>query len=380
MIHTGKTVRTLQAVAMTVGIALFLWSTGLPALFQFAEAASITNASDTLSNSGPSQSSVHTIAFTQPNGMTTGQIFVLEFASQFDLTSLVIGDISMTVGGNATNTAGAAAANTWGVVIGGDNSIAFETPTNIGVASSTEIVITIGDEAGTMIANPSATTSYAINIGQDTATTTAQDSGQVRVAIIDEVTVTASVDTTLEFVVNGVASGQTVNTSPTTTAAGTTNTTLPFGTLSADTSKTLAHDLQVTTNAYNGYTVSVTLSGPLQSGLGGVIDSFIDGADTAVPTAWTAPSELISDDKTWGHWGVTSDDFVTGRASEFSADAWAGLATSSPTIVMGNTGPADGTTAGVGAARIGYQVQTSPLQEAGTDYNTTLRYIATPTF
>jgi hypothetical protein len=365
---------------MTVGIALFLWSTGLPALFQFAEAASITNASDTLSNSGPSQSSVHTIAFTQPNGMTTGQIFVLEFASQFDLTSLVIGDISMTVGGNATNTAGAAAANTWGVVIGGDNSIAFETPTNIGVASSTEIVITIGDEAGTMIANPSATTSYAINIGQDTATTTAQDSGQVRVAIIDEVTVTASVDTTLEFVVNGVASGQTVNTSPTTTAAGTTNTTLPFGTLSADTSKTLAHDLQVTTNAYNGYTVSVTLSGPLQSGLGGVIDSFIDGADTAVPTAWTAPSELISDDKTWGHWGVTSDDFVTGRASEFSADAWAGLATSSPTIVMGNTGPADGTTAGVGAARIGYQVQTSPLQEAGTDYNTTLRYIATPTF
>ena len=47
---------------------------------------------------------------------------------------------------------------------------------------------------------------------------------------------------------------------------------------------------------------------------------------------------------------------------------------------MGNTGPADGTTAGIGAARIGYQVQISALQEAGDDYTTTLRYIATPTF
>ncbi len=47
---------------------------------------------------------------------------------------------------------------------------------------------------------------------------------------------------------------------------------------------------------------------------------------------------------------------------------------------MGHTGVADGLTAGIGTARIGYQVQISALQEAGDDYSTELRYIATPTF
>ncbi len=64
MIHTVRAVRTLQAVAMTVVIAVFLWSTGLPTIFRFAEASSITSASDTLSNSAPGLVSNHTIAFT----------------------------------------------------------------------------------------------------------------------------------------------------------------------------------------------------------------------------------------------------------------------------------------------------------------------------
>jgi hypothetical protein len=47
---------------------------------------------------------------------------------------------------------------------------------------------------------------------------------------------------------------------------------------------------------------------------------------------------------------------------------------------MGHTGPSDGFTAGQGATRVGYQIEISALQEAGDDYSTTLRYIATPTF
>jgi hypothetical protein len=366
---------------MTVGVALFLWSTGLPTLFHFAEAASITNASDTLSNSAPSQTSVHTIAFTQPNGMSQGQIFVIEFDSNFDLSGLVDEtDVTMTVGGSGATIGATPGVGQWGVVIGGDNSIAFTTPTDGGVASSTEIIVTVGDEAGgQLVTNPSATTSYPINIGTDSATTTSQDSGQVRVAIIDEVLVTASVDTTLQFEVSGVGSAQAVN--GTTTTGASTNLTLPFGTLSANTIETLAHDLNVTTNAANGYSVTVALSGDLQSSTGAIIDSFIDGADTSVPAAWQSPGTLIANDKTWGHWGITSDDFLnTGRASEFSSNAWAGIATTSPVAIMGHNAVADGSTAGIGSARIGYQIETSALQEAGTDYNTTLRYIATPTF
>jgi hypothetical protein len=381
MIHTERTVRTLQAVAMTVGLAVFLWSTGLPALFRQAEAASIANASDTITTSAPSQGAVHTIAFEMPNGMVANQTFELRFETGFDLTGLNIGDISMTVDGSATTTAGSNGAGIWGVATNTPTGqdITFTAPTDYGVASSGPLVLTIGDVAGTLIVNPSATSSYYIDIGGGAST--AQDTGQVRVAIIDEVVVSASVDTSLTFTVIGVVDGQSVNNSPTSTAATTTPTTLPFGTLTVDQSSTLAHDLTVATNAVNGYSVTVSLSGPLNdSTTGAIIDSFIDGADTAIPTTWVSPSADINDDKTFGHWGITSEDATTTRTDEFDSDEWGGIATSSPTVIMGHTGPADEVTQGVGAARIGYQIEISALQEASDDYNTTLRYIATPTF
>jgi hypothetical protein len=387
MIHTEKTVRTLQAVALSVGLALFLWSTGLPTLFHFAEAAAISNASDTLVSSAPSASTNHTIVFTLPNGATASSSIALTFDALFTIGGLVEDDVDIDVGGVASGTiSGGPDATNWGVSWSG-NVLTLVTPTGATgvVASSTEITVRIGSNAvdsGTgsgQITNPSATSSYPIDIDGG-ASDPIQDSGQVRVAIIDEVIVSASIDTSLTFSVAGVVDGATVNTSPTTTVATTTPTTLPFGTLTVDSSDTLAHDLTVGTNALNGYSVAVALSGPLESTLSGVIDSFVDGADTAIPAPWQSPGGTLADDKTWGHWGVTSDDLVAGRANEFGADQWAGLATSSPTIVMGHTGPADESTAGIGTARVGYQAEISALQEAGDDYSTTLRYIVTPLF
>ncbi|MCR4286185.1 MAG: hypothetical protein NUW00_04795 [Candidatus Kaiserbacteria bacterium] len=379
MIHTEKTVRTLQAVAMSVGLALFLWSTGLPALLLQAEAASITNASDTLSNSAPSVTSNHTIAFTTLNGMTIGQNFTVTFASQFDTSAVTINDVDLSVAAaDQTIVDGASVAGQWGVAGLGTDAITFTTPTDAGVGSSTAIVVKIGSNAtgGTIrIVNPSATTSYAIDVAG-----TMQDSGQMRVAIVDQVTVSASVDTSLTFSVTGVNPLQTVNGSPTTTIATSTPTTLPFGTLPVGTSRTLAHDLTVATNASQGYTVTIQQTGDLQSTTGATIDGFIDGADTATPTAWQGPATLIANPDTYGHWGITSEDYAsTSRAVEFSSDTWVSGSTT-PIAVMGHDGPADGLTAGSGATRVGYQVQISALQEAGDDYTTTLRYVATPTF
>ncbi|MCD5381712.1 MAG: hypothetical protein LR017_00165 [Candidatus Pacebacteria bacterium] len=254
----------------------------------------------------------------------------------------------------------------------------------MGVASSTEITIRIGTNAvdsGTgsnQITNPSATSSYAIDIGKGASTM--QDSGQVRVAIIDEVTVTASVDTSLTFTVSGVGSGATVNSSPTTTAAATTNTTLPFGTLVDGVSKTLAQDLSVATNADNGFVVTVEQTGELQSSTGADINGFVDGSYTTTPTAWQSPSGTIGSLDTYGHWGLTSDDAVTpSRAAAFGANQWVSGSTT-PIIIMEHTGPSDGLISGEGANRIGYQIEITALQEAGDDYTTTLRYVATPTF
>jgi hypothetical protein len=381
MIHTVKTVRTLQAVAMTVGLAVLLWSTGIPSLFRSAEASSVTDASDTITTSKPSTVADHTIVFTTPNGLSIGQNLTLTFEGTFTMGTVGEDDIDILFNGVSSSTAAASANGVWGVDVTG-SVITFDTPLDGGVPSSTVVTIRIGENAvdfGTganQITNPSATTtSHKIDIGG-----TMQDSGQVRVAIVDEVLVTANVDTSLSFTVSGVTSGQAVNSSPTTTIAESTSVTLPFGTLPIGVSRVLAHDLAVSTNAKNGYTVTVEESTPLQTPTGATIDGFIDGSDTNTPTAWQGPAGLIADPDSWGHWGITSSDHATtSRVVEFSSDTWVAPSTT-PIIVMGHDGVADGAAAGIGTARIGYQVQISALQEAGDDYSTTLRYIATPTF
>jgi hypothetical protein len=381
MSYTAHTVRTLQAVAMTVAIALFLWSTGLTSLFQLAEASSITSASDTLSNSAPSSVSDHTIAFTSPNGMNAGQTITVTFPAQFTIPGLLNDtDIDLTASGTEQVVAATNGSNQWGAVFAGQ-VLTLTSPSNVGQASNTPFVIQIGYNAtfgstgDQRITNPSSTTtSYAIDIAGSMP-----DSGQIRVAIVDQVQVSASVDTSLTFTVSGVASGATVNSSPTTTSTTTTSNAIPFGLLAPNVSKTAAHDLSVTTNASNGYTVTVEQTGALRSSTGAIIDGFVDGSDTTTPTAWQAPGAVINNTLTYGHWGLTSTDTDTPRSLEFGSDQWV-AGTTTPVIVMGHTGPADGSTAGVGAARVGYQIQISALQEAGDDYTTTLRYIATPTF
>ncbi len=380
MIHTAKTVGILQAVAMTVGVALFLWSTGLPTIFRTAEAASITDASDTLSNSAPSLASNHTIAFESPNGMLAGQTIQIIFPVEFTVPSLGVEDFDLTASGTEQTLAGSNGTNIWGVSTS-SQTITFTSPSNVGQASATPFVIEIGTHAASggtgnsQITNPAATTSYAIDIAGSMP-----DSGQVRVAIIDQVTVTASVDTSLTFTVSGVNPGLTVNGSATTTSATTTSTALPFGTLPIGPSRMLAHDIAVVTNASAGYTVTVAQTGPLQSTTGATIDGFINGSDTNTPTAWQGPSGLIADPDTYGHWALTSDDAtITARTAQFGSDQWVAPSTT-PIAIMGHTGPSDGTTSGSGAARIGYQAAISALQEAGDDYTTTLRYVVTPVF
>lgn len=375
MLRTASTVRMLQVLSLVLSVAVVLWATGFPGTFRLAEAAAVTNASDTLSDSAPSELSNHTIEFTTPNGLVSGQTIVLTFdgAFTFPVAGFDFNDIDL-----ATTTdevlGAAAGANTWGVATT-SNTITLTTPTNYGVASATAITIEIGSNAtfgatgNSRITNPSATSSYPIGI------TAGQDSGEVLVAIIENVTVSASIETVFDFTIAGVASGQTVNSSPTTTATGTTPTTLPFGTVTQGTSKTLAHDLSITTNAANGFSVTVEQSANLQSSTGADIDGFINGAYTNTPTAWTGPSAVIGSENTYGHWGVTSDD------SDFSAtpDRWVAASTT-PRVIFSNNTVSNGTGVGQGTTRVGYQIQISPLQEAGNDYTTTLTYIATPTF
>lgn len=380
MIHTVKAVRTLQTVACFLGLALLLWSLGIPTSVYNADAANLTSVSDTLSDSDRGVVSNHTVRFTTPNGILTTQTVVVTFPGAFTLPSgLDFNDIDVTLNGSQVTLAGSPSGVTWGVATT-TSTIVFTTSTSSGAvaASGTVIAIYVGTNAvtggtgNTQLINPAAAGSYEIDIGGSMV-----DSGSTRVAIIDDVDVTANVDTTFTFTIAGVANGQSVNGSPTTTSTTTTATTLPFESLSANTSKVLAQDLTVTTNASNGFVVTVTQSQNLLSSTGADIDGFANGNYNNTPIAWSSPTATIANENSWGHWGLTSEDDL--NSNEFGTDLWV-AASSTPRQVFQHPTSSNGVSDNIGRTRVGYQAQVSALQEAGDDYSTTLTYVATPTF
>jgi hypothetical protein len=367
----------LQAIAIVASLAVLLWSLGLPSL-RFADAANLTTVSDTLSDSAKNASSTHTISFSTPTGVATNEYATVTMPSGFTgVDQITASDITMTIDGDGAQTVGAncTASDVGFTAIGQD--LVFELcafgSTAIGVNGTTTIVI--GSDSGNRITNPSPSQesfSYEVSIAAG-----ASDSGATRIVILDTVTVTASVDTIFTFAVSGTAAGTSMNGD--TSSGDTTTTTIPFGTLSDGNATTAAQLLTVNTNAANGYSVSVQIDGPLESSTGATIDGFANGATTDDPDTWTPPSGTLGSPNTYGHWGVTSDDSSTSRTIEFASQEYIGV-TTTPRVVMSNTGPAAGEGVGVGTTTVGYKIEISALQEAGDDYSTTLTYIATPTF
>lgn len=369
---------TMQSgIATLTAIALVLWAVGAH-MFTVAEGANLTYVKDTLTDSHPSSLSNHTLEFLSPGALSGGNTITVTFPSAFTGTSSVtVGDVDLEIGGvDETLVAGVPGAAQWGFAWSGA-TMTLTAGGSESLAANATATIKIGSNAngGTMrLINPSATSSYEITL------TAATNTAQTRVAIIENVLVTANVDTILTFIVYGTSTGTTVNGSPTTTATNTTSITLPFGTLAPNVSKTLAQDLTLATNAIHGYVVTVEQDQNLLSSTGADIDGFIDGAYTNTPAAWVAPTNNIAQENTWGHWGLTTTDTsLLGAGTDFAANQWVAASTT-PRAIMAHNGPADGTTQSIGRATVGYQAQISALQEAGDDYNTTLTYIATPTF
>ena len=96
MFRTENSVGMLKAIAMIAGLAILLWSLGLPSL-RFADAANITSVSDRLTDSAPSAVSDHDVSFTIPStgpGVANGQTIVINFTS-FDSTGVDATDIDL---------------------------------------------------------------------------------------------------------------------------------------------------------------------------------------------------------------------------------------------------------------------------------------------
>jgi hypothetical protein len=383
MHRTSNTFSVLQAIAATVAFALILWATGAPS-FRFAEAAAVSDFSNTLSTSEPSVGANHTIEFVSPNGIGITQSIVLTFeAGSFDLSTIGPEDIDILENGTPESIGGQWSVSTT------SNTITIQSNGVASIAGGATTTILIGLHAtngsdspatpNSQIVNPTAG-SYEIDVSAGAT----PDTGETRVAIVDTVTVTAAVDTQFNFTVAGVATGEEVNTADTTTGSTTANT-IPFGELEIGTASTAAQDLIVVTNAANGFVVTVVTDQQLTATNGADIDGFRNGNYDETPVAWESPSESIGDENTWGHWGITTNDPTIGESLTDDFNTGSGgdrfvSASTTPVEVFRHDGPTDGTTTGEGTTRVGYKVQITALQEAASDYTATLTYVATPVF
>ena len=380
MIRASNTFSVLQATAAIVAFAIILWSLGVPSL-RFAEAANVTTFSDTLSDSAPSAVSNHTIEFVTPTGLVGGEIISITFPAGFTgIAGLDFNDLDLSVNGSDEDLAAAAATTDWGVNASGP-TIDIESGTDtIGAGATVTIEIgtnaTNGATGDTQITNPATSTSYEIEV--DVA---GNDTGSTRVAIVDTVTVSASVDTLFTFEVTGVTSGTLVNTADS-TGGDTTATEIPFGELLADTASTAAQNLEVSTNAANGFVVTVQTDQQLSSANGADIDGFRNGNYDATPVAWESPGVTPGNENEYGHWGISSSDttLTAGLSDLYSGGDSFVSASTTPVEVFRHDGSSDGSVAGEGTAQVIYKVEISALQEAANDYTATLTYVATPVF
>lgn len=223
------------------------------------------------------------------------------------------------------------------------------------------------------------------------------DSVDIKVVLIEAVRVTATVESSLSFTIAGRSSGSTSCGQ----AANITTTvySVPFGSLSAaNTFTNGAHDLEVSTNAADGY--SVTVGANDQMGLAGVActgdvgeannciqDTICDSpacdhTSTNVNDWETAGNNGLgyslesSDgnnnaeweyDGTSGNCDGTGEDFCAAQFAD-SEDGQTGQQ------IMSDNGPVDSEN-----IYICYRISISGTQPAGNYYNT-LTYIATPQF
>ncbi len=364
-------------------VALIVWSLGLPGILIHAEAAQLTNLSDTLSTSKPGVASDHDIQFTTPTGVPAdGSNIQITLPTGFDVSSITEDDVDIADDGADLTTASACGSVNAAVTVSGQ-IVTIEICNGGGgaISAGSVVDIEIGQNAtasgagANQITNNSTEGSYELAIGGTMA-----DDGYTRLVIVESVVVTGEVDTYLNFQISGVDAGETVNADATQTFGTTTATSVAFGTVAPSTEYVLAQDLAVTTNAEDGFTVKVFADGDLQSSSGATINSFVDGTGTSTPISWTSPSANTGSADTYGHWGLTTEDTTLSDNDSFGNALYVGDFINSPREIMYATSSADGTTADIGSTRVGYKIEISNMQEAGTDYTTTLTYIVTPRF
>lgn len=139
--------------------------------------------------------------------------------------------------------------------------------------------------------------------------------------------------------------------------------------VNASTNGISAHDLQVSSNAASGYTVSIRHTGLLTNGTSDTIDSHT-GTNLSPSTMSTGVEG----------WGYTTEDSTLSAigdgADRFTnpGNEWAGFTTSNEEVVFNSVSPV-----GTETTRVGHQVSIDTNTETGT-YTTTIIYTVVGVF
>jgi hypothetical protein len=330
---------------------------GLP--FSPVYAAPLTSVSDTLSTLTQSVVANHTISFVATSGVVATGTITIVFPDSFasGLNGIAFGDLDMTDNGSEIALAAAASGSTWGVGVA-TRTITITSDSGSITAGHTVVIeigtnATTGVQGDTQIVNPAQANDIVISI------TSGTDSGSLAIATLnpsDTVSVTAQVSPTLTFAI-----------SDTTIGFGTLSSGAPryaTGNLAGNAAETEAHTLQASTNADNGYTITVTgyTLSTEASGAGNTITAI-----GAVNTASDFGTEQfgLRMNASGGDGSVVAPYAAAGFALDTAAF---------PDQVAQSLVPSDTTTYSVR-----YIANISGSTEAGS-YSTTLTYIATANF
>lgn len=200
------------------------------------------------------------------------------------------------------------------------------------------------------------------NTYSDVGCTSPVDNATVNFIYTNGSTLTLTVDPTLTFTVNAVAVGQACNGSTSTQAS--TATTIPFGTVTSAANSIVCQDLQIATNATNGFTVYVRYTGRPQSGSNLIADST---GSNAAPTAFSPAGTEA--------YGYTTNDISlgTGTPNRFASNLWAAMTNTNNEVAFDSVGVTST------VYRVGHQVGISNITRPGT-YITTIIYTCTPVY
>lgn len=210
------------------------------------------------------------------------------------------------------------------------------------------------------------------------------------VAIVETLRIGGKVHPFLSFEIRGLDKGERIHENLVTTVS-TTPSSIAFQDIPFNIPILGAQDIFVTTNAGFGFRLNLIQNDDLKSvgndGRVHRIFCFENGRCKSLENAtfWIKPEGILGDPKTYGHFGITSEDNSLGEGCLFNYynfgqnPKWVGLEPGKPVEIMRHCGPSDGKTRHQGWTRIGFQVEITPLQPAG-NYQTTFTYVLTPIF